>query len=49
MKKTTKLKIGNLEKTAKAVVCMSDEKLRLIGGGMMPTGGTCSDTADCDA
>jgi hypothetical protein len=46
--KKTKLKIGNLERKAKAVVSMSDEKLRLIVGGQMPTGGTCSDTADCD-
>ena len=47
MKKDKKLKINNLNKT-KAVVSLSDEKLRLVAGGQMPSGGTCSNTADCD-
>ena len=46
--KKSKLKIRQLEKKQSAVVAVSDEKLRLVVGGQTPTGGTTSDTADCD-
>jgi hypothetical protein len=51
MKKNTALKVADLRRSKDSLPrTVKDAELKALAGGRMPeTGGTCSDTADCDA